>query len=79
MLNNQTNKNMTNSIKVGDFIRGSYKYGCICGVVAEVKKSIVVIKKCQRHYNVYTLTNTFCNVTKSRIYIIGLNQEESIV
>ena len=46
---------------------------------ADKRKSIDVIKKCQRHYNVYTLTNTFCNVTKSRIYIIGLNQEESIV
>ncbi len=70
---------MTNSIKVGDFIRGSYKYGCICGVVTEVKKSIVVIKKCNMWHNVYTLTNTLCNVTKSRIHIIGLNPEESIV
>jgi len=70
---------MENLIKVGDFIKGSYKYGCICGVVTEVKKSIVVIKECNMWHNVYTLTDRLCNVTKSRIDIIGLNSEESIV
>jgi hypothetical protein len=70
---------MENLIKVGDFIRGSYKCGCICGVVTQVKKSIVVIKKCKQNYNNYTLTDTLYNVTKSRIWKFGLEPNESIV
>jgi hypothetical protein len=71
---------MENSIKVGDLIHGVYKYGCVTGVVVEVKKSIVVVKKCKAivENNVYTLTENLCNVTKSRIDKIGLNENESI-
>lgn len=29
---------MTNEIKIGDFIKGSYKFGCICGIVTEIAK-----------------------------------------
>ena len=69
---------MTNEIKIGDFIKGSYKFGCICGIVIEIKKSIVVIKQCNAYYNEYTLTNNLVNVTKSRISKIGLNEGEKI-
>ena len=69
---------MTNEIKIGDFIKGSYKFGCICGVVKEIKKSIVVIKQCNPHYNEYILTNILVNVTKSRISKIGLDEGEKI-
>jgi len=69
---------MTNEIKIGDFIKGSYKFGCICGVVTEIKKSIVVIKQCNPYYNEYTLTTILVNVTKSRISKIGLDEGEKI-
>ncbi|CAB4137425.1 hypothetical protein UFOVP324_35 [uncultured Caudovirales phage] len=71
---------MENVIKIGDFISGSYKYGCVSGVVVDIKKSIVVIRKANgvRVNNVYTLTDNFVNVTKSRIYKIGLEDYESI-
>ena len=71
---------MKNSIKIGDFIKGVYKYGCVSGVVVEVKKSIVVVKKCNAivNNNTYTLTENLCNVTKSRIYEIGLDENELI-
>ena len=70
---------MTTEIKIGDFIKGKYKFGCICGIVTEVKKSIVVIKECKQYYKEYTLTNDLLNVTKSRIYKIGLNEGEKII
>ena len=69
---------MTNEIQIGDFIKGSYKFGCICGIVTDIKKSIVVIKQCNPYYNEYTLTNNLVNVTKSRISAIGLNEGETI-
>lgn len=69
---------MTNEIKIGDFIKGAYKFGCIQGIVTEVKKSIVVIKRCNPYYNEYTLTETLVNVTKSRITEIGLKENETI-
>ena len=69
---------MTNEIKIGDFIKGSYKFGCICGVVTEIKKSIAVIKQCNPYYNEYTLTTILVNVTKSRISKIGLDEGEKI-
>jgi len=69
---------MTNEIKIGDFIKGSYKFGCICGIVTEIKKSIVVIKQCNPYYNEYTLTTNLVNVTKSRISKIGLDEGEKI-
>ena len=69
---------MTSEIKIGDFIKGSYKFGCIQGIVIEVEKSIVVIKKCNQYYNEYTLTEILVNVTKSRITKIGLKENETI-
>lgn len=69
---------MTSEIKIGDFIKGSYKFGCIQGVVTEVKKSIVVIKRCNQYYNEYTVAETLVNVTKSRINQVGLNENETI-
>ncbi len=65
-------------IKIGDFVKGSYKFGCIFGVVVDVKKSIVIIKKCNQHYNEYTLTEKLVNVTKSRITEVGLNENETL-
>lgn len=67
------------NIKVGDFIKGSYKFGIVSGVVSQIKKSIVVIKICNEHYNEYTLTEHLLNVTKKRINRIGLNENEVII
>ena len=68
----------TNKIEIGDFIKGSYKFGCVCGIVTEVHKSIVIIKKCDAYYNEYTITDKMVNVTKSRINQVGLSQGEKI-
>ncbi len=66
-------------IKIGDFVKGSYKFGCICGVVTEIKKSIVVVNQCNPYYNEYTMTTNLVNVTKSRITKIGLEENEIIM
>ncbi len=71
-------KEMADEIKIGDFIKGSYKFGCVHGIVTKVKKSMVVIKKCNQYYNEYTLTEMLVNVTKSRITEIGLKESEII-
>lgn len=75
----QNNNNLITEIKIGDFITGKYKYGIICGIVTKIKKSMVVIQKCNPFYNEYTLTNNLVNVTKSKIYQIGLDENEKII
>jgi len=67
-----TTQTITNEIKIGDFIKGSYKYGCICGIVLKVNKSVVVIQEYNGFYNTYTKTENIVNVTKNRISEIGL-------
>jgi hypothetical protein len=69
---------MENKIKIGDFIKGAYKFGRIHGIVTEVKKNTVVIKMCNQYYNEYTLIEKLVNVTKSRITEIGLKENEII-
>jgi hypothetical protein len=74
------NTNLTqNEIKVGDFIRASYACGCMAGIVIKVNKSKVIIKRCDQNYNQYKLTEYNVNITKSRIYIIGLQENEIII
>ena len=70
---------MTSEIQVGDFVKGSYKFGCIQGVVTTVKKEVIVIKKCSPHYNTFTQTNELVNVTRKRIYQVGLEENETII
>lgn len=69
----------TNEIKRGDFIMGQYAFGCICGVVEEIKSKMVIINKCEQCYNEFTLTDTKVNVTKSRINQIGLDENQRII
>ena len=74
------NINLTQTeIKVGDFIRAQYANGCMAGIVIKVNKSKVIIKKCDQNYNQYKLTEYNVNITKSRIYIIGLQENEIII
>ncbi len=68
----------TAEIKVGDFIKGAYKFGCIHGVVTTVKKNIVVVEKHNQWYNEYTPTGEWINVTKGRISQVGLADGETI-
>ena len=75
----QNKKVMEQEIKVGDFIRGQYRYGCIQGIVQKVLKDKVVIKRCNQWYNKFTLTSELVNVTKSRISQVGLNNDEVLV
>ena len=63
-------------IKIGDFIRAQYACGCMAGIVIKVNKSKVIIKRCDQNYNQYTLTQFNVNITKSRIYKIGLQENE---
>ena len=69
---------MTSQIKVGDFIKGSYKFGVVSGIVTKIQKSIVVIKKLNPHYTEYNKTDELVNITKTRIFRVGLEEGESI-
>jgi hypothetical protein len=69
----------TQEIKIGDFIYGSYKYGSICGIVVKVNKSVVVIQQYNGFYNTYTKTENIVNVTKNRIYEVGLEPNGILV
>ena len=58
-------------LKVGDFVKGKYKYGCVCGVIESIAKNHVVIKKYQEWYSKYSETNSSLNLTISRIHEVG--------
>lgn len=78
----QKMKNTTlnqSEIKIGDFIKGSYKFGCIYGIVTKVNKTKIIIMEYRQWYNEYTMTNILVNVTKSRISSIGLSENEKII
>lgn len=78
-LNTMTTQNLTSEVQIGDFIQANFKFGVTCGIVIEIKKSIVVIKVCRQFYNEYTLTDCLTNITKTRILQIGLKQGETII
>jgi uncharacterized ion transporter superfamily protein YfcC len=69
----------TKEIKIGDFIKSSFKYLPVCGIVTGIKKSIIIIKKCHPHYEEYKITDTLLNITKSKIYQVGLLDNERII
>ena len=74
------NSNFTQTeIKVGDFIKAQYANECMSGIVIKVNKSKVIIKRCDENYNEYRLTQFNVNITKSRIYKIGLQENEIII
>lgn len=66
------------NLKPGDFVKAQYKYGCICGLVIKVLKNVVIVKECEPCYNDYIITEKVTNITKSRIYQVGLNDGEII-
>ena len=68
-----------NEIKIGDFIRAQYACGCMSGIVIKVNKSKVIIRRYNQNYNKYTPTEFNVNITKSRIYRIGLEENEIII
>lgn len=68
-----TNQVAQNEIKVGDFISAQYATECVSGIVTKVNKSKVIIKLYICQYNGYTSTEDFLNITKSRIFRVGLD------
>lgn len=81
---------MTNEIKLGDFIKGTYQKNNVYGIVTEIKKDLVVIKryiesdfnfetKCYSNYRVAIGYGEFLNVRKNKIIKIGLNENENII
>lgn len=69
----------TENLKVGDFIKAGFKCGIRYGIVEKIRKDIVVIRNCTPYYHQYTLTNQLVNITKKRIWGIGLNENEIIL
>jgi hypothetical protein len=67
------NQELQNRIKVGDFISAQYACQCVSGIVTKVYKSKVIVNQYIGQYNGYTSTEKYFNITKSRIYRIGLN------
>lgn len=65
-------------IKVGDFVQGSYKYGCVSGIVTKVKKNIVVVDQHDQFYNEFKSIGKQLNITISRIYSINAEQITAI-
>ena len=59
------------TIQVNDFIKGSYKFGVICGRVKQVKKNRVVIEKYRQYYESLTPTGEEVNVIISRIHEVN--------
>lgn len=57
----------TQEIKIGDFVKGSYKYGCVCGIVKKINKKNVVVSRHREYYNEYTNLNIDLNITIARI------------
>lgn len=63
-------------VKVGDFVLGAYKCGCVCGRIKSISKKVVVVSKHRPHFDTYTDLNEDLNITKSRIYKV--NPENAI-
>jgi len=65
-----------NEIKIGDYIKASYKYSCVSGIITKINKNTVIISQCKVRYNEITKTNNPMSITKSRIYNIGLEEND---
>lgn len=57
----------TQEVKIGNYIKGQYKYGCIQGIVTKVLKNTVTIAECRSHYDTVTVTKVEKSVTRNRI------------
>jgi len=68
----------SDQIKVGDIIRGAYRYSSIMGKVIKVLKNKVVIQRHHVYFNEHTPTDEEVNVTLSRVYEI-MNPEKIII
>jgi hypothetical protein len=78
-----------NNIKVGDFIKATYKANPIYGVVAKTKGDLVIIEMYEgtggydfetRSYSTFKKRNPvqLLNVRKKNIVQVGLNQNQTI-
>jgi hypothetical protein len=67
------------NIKVGDFVKSGYKFGNVSGFVLKIGKSKARIQACVGTYGDYIKTSKIVSVTISRIYQIGLLDNERIL
>ena len=58
-------------IKIGDFVEGSYQYGCVSGRVTKIYKNHVVVSQHQGRYYTFTDLKIDLNITTKRIYKIN--------
>jgi len=68
----------SDQIKVGDIIRGAYRYSSIMGKVIKVLKNKVVIQRHHVYFNEHTPTDEEVNITLYRVYEI-MNPEKIII
>jgi hypothetical protein len=78
-----------NNIKVGDFIRATYRADAIYGVVVKIKGDLVIIEMYEgtgaydfetRSHSTFKKRNPvqLLNVRKKNIFQVGLNQNQTI-
>lgn len=68
----------TENLKVGDFVRGAFRYGTKNGIVLKVNKNTVVVNECRQFYDEFFFINQTVNITKKRIWQIGLQGNQYI-
>ena len=66
-------------LNIGDFVVGLYAYQNISGIIVKVNKSVVVIKKYNQNYDEFTSTNELVNLTKKRIFQVGLANNQKLI
>jgi hypothetical protein len=75
---------LNENLKVGDYIKSAYKCFCVSGIITKVNKNTVIVNECKSGFthstqNEITKTNNSINITKSRIYSIGLTDKEFFI
>lgn len=77
-------KNMTHIeipkgiVKVGDFIKSTYKCSPTCGIVTKILKNRIFYTKYHQNYNKFFKLNVELSCRPDKVYQIGLNEGEVI-
>lgn len=86
MISGYLTSEILEDLKIGDVVSAAYGFSPVCGVVTKINKNKVIIKKCFNRYVVSTkrydevvVTDELVNITKKRIYRIGLEENEYLV
>jgi hypothetical protein len=75
---------LNEDLKVGDYINAAYKCYAVSGIITKVNKNTVTVIECRTGYThntqyEITKTNNKINITKSRIFSIGLDDKEFFI